>query len=123
MRTAPLVISAGLLILLFTSSARAQDKAALAKKAEQILKTNCYRCHGQDGAAEGRFNYILNVPTLISRARVIPGDGAKSKLYTIIEKERMPPEDEKPRPSAADLATLKAWIDAGAPDFNPVVAK
>ena len=23
----------------------------------------------------------------------------------------------------ADLATLKAWIDAGAPDFNPIVAK
>lgn len=123
MKTASFVISAGIWILMHSPIAHAQDKAALAKSAEQILKANCYRCHGKDGAAEGRFNYILDVPTLISRARVIPGDGAKSKLYTIIAKERMPPEDEKPRPSAADLATLKAWIDAGAPDFNPVAAK
>lgn len=44
-------------------------------------------------------------------------------LLTIIEKKRMPPDDEQPRPSEADLATIKAWIDAGAPDFNPIVAK
>src|SRR6187200_913425 len=113
MKAASLTISAGILILMFSPIARAQDKAALAKSAEQILKTNCYRCHGQDGAAEGRFNYVLDVTTLISRAKIIPGDAAKSKLYTIIDKKRMPPEDEQPRPSETDIATIKAWIAAG----------
>ncbi len=123
MKAAPVAMSAGILILMFSPMARAQEKAALAKSAEQILKTNCYRCHGQDGAAEGQFNYILDVPTLVSREKIIAGDGAKSKLFKMIEKKRMPPEDEQPRPSEADLATLKAWIDAGAPDFNPAVPK
>ena len=27
----------------------------------------------------------------------------------------MPPPDEEPRPSAAEIATVKAWIEAGAP--------
>ena len=128
MKTAPFLVRTCLLNFMLDSLVHAQNdadlaKTKLAKNAEQILKTNCYRCHGQDGAAEGRFNYLLDVPTLISRGRVLPGDAAKSKLFTVIEKQHMPPEDEEPRPSKDDIATLKAWIDAGAPDFNPVVAK
>ena len=41
------------------------NPAALAKKAHDILKANCYRCHGQDGAVEGGFNYVLDFKTLV----------------------------------------------------------
>jgi serine/threonine-protein kinase len=34
----------------------------------------------------------------------------------------MPPEDEKPRPTADEVAALKAWIDAGAPAFPATAA-
>ena len=56
------------------SVAVAQEKSALAKQAHEILKANCYRCHGQDGTVEGGMNYILDVKTLVSRKKVIPGN-------------------------------------------------
>lgn len=121
MKANRLIIAA--MFLVSSPGARAHDSDALAKNAERILKTHCYRCHGQDGAAEGKFNYVLDVRTLIAREKVLPGNALKSKLYTIIDKKRMPPEDEQPRPSEADIAALKAWIDAGAADFNTAVPK
>src|SRR5439155_25363383 len=50
--------------------------------------------------------------------KVIPGDAAKSRLFKKVQSGEMPPEDEKPRPTADEIATLKAWIDAGAPAVN-----
>src|SRR5439155_4132003 len=49
----------------------------------------------------------------------------KSKLLLRIRDQDnpMPPEDEKPRPSAEDIALLERWIKAGAPDVQPVLAK
>ena len=47
------------------------------------------------------------------RSRVTPGNGAGSSLYTTVSGGRMPPSGN-PKPTAADLAKLKAWIDAGA---------
>ena len=40
------------------------EGAALALKAQGVLKTNCYRCHGEDGASEGGFNFVLNLEKL-----------------------------------------------------------
>jgi WD40 repeat protein len=81
-----------------------------------VLKTNCYRCHGQDGSREGGFAAVLDVAALRDRRLIVPGDAERSKLFRRIVKGQMPPADETPRPSAADVATLKAWIDAGAPE-------
>src|SRR5262249_338421 len=39
-------------------------------------------------------------------------------LLQRIVREEMPPEDEKERPAAEDIAVLKKWIEAGAPDWN-----
>src|SRR5262249_2934566 len=106
----------------FVSSARAADtdKTALAAKARDILKTTCYRCHGQDGTIEGGINYVLDFKTLVARKKVQPGDAAKSRLFKrmISDRSPMPPEEEKVRPSAADLDIVKQWIDAGAPDYQ-----
>ena len=112
-----------LLLVALPALARAgePDKAALARKAHAILKANCHRCHGQDGANEGGFNYVLDVRRLVERRKLVPGKATKSRLLKRIADpdDPMPPAGEKARPSPADLATLRAWVAAGAP---PVAA-
>ena len=107
---------AGLLLLApLTAGAAEPANADLARKAQAILKANCYRCHGQEGAVEGGMNYVLDLDKLIQRKKVVPGQPDKSSLLKKIVNNVMPPPDEQPRPSPADVALLKQWIEAGAP--------
>jgi hypothetical protein len=94
------------------------DKTDLARKAQSILKANCYHCHGQEGAVEGGMNYILDLKTLVDRKKIVPGEPLKSKLYKrlVSEDNPMPPDEEKVRPSKDDIALIKRWIEAGAPE-------
>jgi tetratricopeptide (TPR) repeat protein/mono/diheme cytochrome c family protein len=114
------------LFCLLVSAVQAGQPAPpeLAKKAQQVLKTNCYRCHGQDGANEGGFNYVLDRRQLVNRRKIVPGDLAKSKILRRILNavDPMPPVEEKVRPNQDDIALLKKWIEAGAPEIE-VVAK
>src|SRR5262249_47361946 len=87
----------------------------LARKAQAILKANCYRCHGQEGAVEGGMNYVLDLEKLVTRKKVVPGQPDKSPLYKKLVNNLMPPPDEQPRPSESDRALLKQWIEGGAP--------
>jgi mono/diheme cytochrome c family protein len=107
-------------LLISAGMAAAQD-VALAKRAQAILKENCYGCHGEAGATEGGVNYVLEVPRLISRGKLVAGNAVRSKLYTQVKTGNMP-KDSEPL-SKADIETLRQWIDAGAPDFNPPAAK
>src|SRR5205823_14595634 len=119
MRPLAHMASVGLFLAGCAAAARAAepDPAALAHKAQEVLRANCYRCHGQDGANEGGFNYAADLRLLISRKRVTPGDPAKSKLIKRMTNVSapMPPIEEKVRPSADEIALLKKWIAAGAP--------
>ena len=72
------------------------DKSELAQKAQTILKTNCYACHGQNETAQGGFNYVLNQQRLISGKKVIPGNFKESKLYKQMADEVMPPGRSSP---------------------------
>jgi hypothetical protein len=93
---------------------RAAD-LALANKAHDVLKTHCFRCHGQGGVAKGGMNFILDRDKLVAKQTILPGKAADSKLYQRVLKGEMPPEAVKMRPSKDDLAILQQWIDAGAP--------
>src|SRR3954454_7184699 len=86
-------------ILLGTGQAGAGEEPALAARAQAILKANCYRCHGQEGAVEGGMNYVLDRDKLLARRKVVPGHADKSPLYRRIVAGRMPPRGESPRPS------------------------
>jgi hypothetical protein len=97
------------------------NDAEVAKKAQLLLTNTCYRCHGQNGALEGGFSYLLDRGQLVGRKQVVPGDSSKSRLFRRIDRDEMPPEGEKPRLTKDDVAIIKRWIDAGAPDFNPPV--
>jgi formylglycine-generating enzyme required for sulfatase activity len=97
----------------------------LAGKAREILRANCYRCHGQDGAIEGGFNYVLDPQQLVARRKVMPGSPERSKLYNRItdQSDPMPPAGEMIRPSQDQVALLKAWIETGAPEVQSASAK
>src|SRR5262249_22576740 len=74
-----------------------------------------YRCHGQDGSVEGSMNYVTDLAKLVARKKVVPNDLKGSRLFRRVDEGTMPPPDENPRPSAAEIAVLKKWIEAGAP--------
>ncbi len=101
------------------------DKQELARRALGVLQANCYRCHGHEGSNEGGFNYILSLEKL-SQGYVKAGNPAGSPLYermTAASDSRMPPEGENPRPSAADIALVKRWIEVGAPALAQSTAR
>jgi mono/diheme cytochrome c family protein len=95
----------------------------LAQQAQAILKANCHRCHGREGAVEGGLNYILDRDKLIHRRKVLPGQAEQSPLFKRMASGKMPPPGEQPRPRPADLALLKQWIDAGAPAAEPALRR
>ncbi|HEY7423356.1 MAG TPA: protein kinase [Gemmataceae bacterium] len=94
-------------------------KEALARQVRDKLTTYCYRCHGENGAMEGGFNYLMDRRQLIAHKKIVPGKPEWSRLLQRIVEGEMPPEDETKRPNEADIALLRRWIEAGAPDFNP----
>jgi WD40 repeat protein/mono/diheme cytochrome c family protein len=103
------------LVAALPAGAAEPDRGDLAKKAAGVLKANCHRCHGQDGAVEGGFNYVLDRDTLVARRKVVPGQPERSPLYQKVAKGKMPPPDEQPRPGDVEVALLRRWIEAGAP--------
>jgi hypothetical protein len=98
-------------------------RSTLARNAREILRANCYRCHGDQGTAEGGLNYILDPNKLAARRKIVPGNAEGSRIYRRIKQGEMPPEEEKSRPSSADMVTLKQWIDAGAPTVDENVVR
>ncbi|MBL9212926.1 MAG: DUF1553 domain-containing protein [Opitutaceae bacterium] len=84
-----------------------------------ILEAHCVKCHGAEKQKSG---YRLDVKSIAltggegSAPNILPGQGAASPLLKYIKGEvedmRMPPEGEAL--SAADVAKIQAWIDAGA---------
>jgi tetratricopeptide (TPR) repeat protein len=125
-RRTPLLAFAVSLVLtvLGHQAAPGSDKAALAKKVKAVLKANCYRCHGDNGANEGGFNYLLDRGQLVARTKVVPGNPRLSRLFQKVSSGDMPPpEVKKPRPSGPEIALLRQWIEQGAQDFNAPVGE
>src|SRR5262249_708606 len=91
----------------------------LAQEVKAVFRTHCYRCHGENGAAEGGFNFILDRDRLVARRKVIPGDAERSRVSQRGQQGERRPEEEKPRPGPKEVAFLKRWIEAGAPDIAP----
>ena len=106
------------LTLIHAASAADADKTALAQKAHAVLRANCYRCHGEEGAVEGGFNYILDSARLVTRKKIVPGKAEDSPIFKRIANGSMPPQEVKQRPSDEEKAILKKWIDAGAPHLD-----
>jgi WD40 repeat protein/mono/diheme cytochrome c family protein len=109
--------------LLAARAAPADPPSGLAARARDILKTNCYRCHGQDGAVEGGFNYVLDRDKLVASHKIVPGKPDESPLLRKVVAGKMPPPDQQPRPGPEDIGLLKQWIEAGAAGVSPVTPR
>ncbi|MBA4062494.1 MAG: hypothetical protein C0501_02085 [Isosphaera sp.] len=107
-------LAAALAAVAWPASA-ADDPKALAAAAHTVFQAHCYRCHGQDGSVEGGLNFVSDLGKLVARKKVVPGDPAASRLFKRMDDGSMPPPDEKPRPTPAELEAVKKWIAAGAP--------
>jgi WD40 repeat protein len=107
MRIALLVAALGC-----ASPLRAAD---LPTQVRRVFEAHCHRCHGRDGAVEGGLNYVTDLGKLVARKKVVPGNPAGSRLFRRLDDGTMPPPDETPRPTRAEIALIKQWIEAGAP--------
>ena len=118
----PIAFAASLLALAAWTAMAVAQPDDLAKKAKLVLETHCYKCHGENGRAEAGL-FVLNYQKLIDTKKIVPNNLKGSKIYKRLAlDEDMPPEttdDGKPipRPGKDDVAAIKAWIEAGAPDF------
>jgi uncharacterized membrane protein len=87
-----------------------------------MLKRTCTSCHNPDDL-EGDLDLTTRAAILKEREFgpvVVPGDPGKSPLLErcllpLDDDDHMPPADE-PQPTAAELAVLRLWILAGAPE-------
>jgi mono/diheme cytochrome c family protein len=95
------------------------NQEAAPNRAEAILKRHCLRCHGQNGADEGGFDFALDRDKLVAAGYLTPQEPGKSLIIERMTSadSPMPPEGEKPRPSADEIASLRSWIQAGAKPF------
>jgi cytochrome c553 len=89
----------------------AQTPPDYARDVAPLLAKRCYMCHGPQQQMSG-----LRLDQQASAARVIqPGHSAESRLIQMVsgtEKKVMPPMGD--HLTAAQVAMLRAWIDAGA---------
>src|SRR5687767_15103807 len=88
------------------------------------LSTACAPCHsGRGGVARGDFGNIFDVPDMERRGLIVPGDPEKSRLWTRIDDDEMPPsgatDPSDPLRKIGALSdqqkeTIRAWIANGA---------
>ncbi len=117
-------LSAVVSVAVVGSGSFAQD--AVAAKARGVLEAHCYVCHGKEGKRAGGFANALDVPQMVEKGKIKPGDAANSRIFERLaandEAEVMPPPEAKDKPTADEIAAVKAWIDAGAKPFPAAAA-
>jgi mono/diheme cytochrome c family protein len=99
----------------------ADDRADFARDVLPILSNHCFQCHGPDEKArKGDLRLDLKDHALRKDEPVIvPGKSGGSEVVRRIESkdssEVMPPKKANKDLTPAQVATLKKWIDQGAP--------
>src|SRR5690349_7911390 len=102
------------------TSAQAPAAVDFARDVQPLLRANCYSCHGET-LQSGNFRLDRRRDSMPNRvgangARIVPGNSAASRLYIRVAGNQgglqMPPTGAL-RPE--DIATIKTWIDQGAP--------
>lgn len=111
----------GLILLASASRAAPVDYG---REVRPILSDKCYHCHGPDESSrKAKLRFDTREGALRIRndvAAIVPGKSAESELLhrvrsTDTEEMMPPPEAKLGRLTDAEIATLKRWIDEGAP--------
>ncbi|HEY7543486.1 MAG TPA: cytochrome c, partial [Blastocatellia bacterium] len=90
------------------------DGRELALRARALLNQHCFQCHGLNGIARKNV-FVLDRARLLASKVITPGD-ENSLLLKMIERDAMPPTDDKL--SAEEKSAIRSWILAGAQDWN-----
>ncbi|WP_439625734.1 PSD1 and planctomycete cytochrome C domain-containing protein [Gemmata sp.] len=105
--------------LALAAPANADEKRVdFARDVLPILSDKCFQCHGPDEKSR-KADLRLDVKDeALKPPVVVPGKAAESELVKRLAPEDpaelMPPPKSNKKLSAAEIATLKAWIDQGA---------
>jgi hypothetical protein len=114
------------LALIASRPAFAEEAPSYTKDVKPFLETYCTACHN---ASRPRSGYNLDdYPALLRGGRkgpaVVAGKPDKSMLMRTLEggAKKMPPHKYSERPTAKEIAKVKAWITAGAKDDSEKTA-
>jgi hypothetical protein len=82
-----------------------------------ILQAKCWKCHGE---TTHKAQLALHTADAIQKGSesgsvIVPGKAAESLMFDMISKGKMPPPREKNALTAAQIETIRRWIDGGAP--------
>jgi hypothetical protein len=85
-----------------------------------MLRAKCLGCHGDGEELDGDLDLRGREAMLRggkSGPALVPGDPVRSAIYQAVRRtdERAMPPKERARLSAAEIADLREWIEAGAP--------
>ncbi len=95
--------------------AGAEESPSFSRDIQPILSDKCFACHGPDeGSRKGRLRLDVE-----SEARRVLGTGAAdseafARMVHEDPDERMPPADSGKTMTEAQVAKIRAWLDAGA---------
>jgi mono/diheme cytochrome c family protein len=107
------------LLLFLPGRVPAAEPIDYARDVKPVLARHCYACHGPEKQRSG---LRLDTCTAVLKGgnngpAIVPGKSDSSRLIKAItaadDVPVMPPKE--PRLSTAEIALLRAWIDAGAP--------
>jgi mono/diheme cytochrome c family protein len=90
------------------------------KDIRPIVRTHCLDCHGSQSVRKGGLDLRLKrlmVKGGESGEAIVPGHADQSYLLDRVKAGEMPPGEQKL--SAKEIATIEAWIAAGAPTARP----
>lgn len=115
-------------------AAPSADTISFNRDVRPILSNNCFLCHGFDEAARASdLRLDLREAAVAERrgsAAIVPGDPDASLIVQRMEAhdplDKMPPPDSERSVTAEQIATIRAWIKAGAEyeahwSYEPVV--
>ena len=114
------LITISLLLTLILGYQSAEAQQNLAQEAYLIFERSCLGCHGPHGPFTEEL-IIDSASGLVASGAVVRGKPIESELYRRLFEEddakRMPLG--QPRLSAAAIQKIGAWIQAGAPSWEP----
>ncbi|MEP6537028.1 MAG: DUF1553 domain-containing protein [Bryobacteraceae bacterium] len=88
----------------------AQSPVSFEKEIQPILQNNCLKCHGAKIQLAK-----LDLRTKEGATRVLGSKADQSRLYKLVSGQEKPSMPMDGKLSTAEIATIKRWIDEGAP--------
>jgi formylglycine-generating enzyme required for sulfatase activity/mono/diheme cytochrome c family protein len=123
----PTLLSVAMLTLMASTALPSrpapQQQTDLAVSAYAVLEKHCAKCHGKDKTGEFTFH---DYKSMVDNGHIVPGKPDQSRLFIRAAKspgDPMPPRSANNPLSADEVATLKAWIEAGAPPLKVVTTE